>query len=128
MSVHSLISLTHYIFYYGIDTTVTPSSLTRLSTPPYDTFTLNCAIGITPTTFMHNITYSWPQEDIYGVGNVTSSGLESTLTVDITDGISSDTSTFICNANVTIIGVSDIAMTTDNVTVTVKGIVIYPIC
>ena len=114
-------------FYCAIDTTVTPSSLTRLSIPPYDTFTLNCAIGITPTANMYNIMYSWPQEDIYGVGNVMNNELESTLTVDITDGISSNTSTFICNVAVTIMGVSDIAMTTDSATVIVKGIAIYPI-
>ena len=56
-----------------------------------------------------------------------SSGLESTLAVDITDDISSDTSTFTCIATVTITGVTGIAMTTDSATVTDKGMAIYPI-
>ena len=124
MSVHSL---TQYVFYCTIDTSVTPSSVTRLSIPPYDIFSLNCVVVISPITNMYSVTHSWPQEDIYGVGNVISSGLESNLTVDITDGISSGTSTFTCTANVTITGVTCTAMPTDSATVTVKGIFMYPI-
>ena len=101
--------------------------MTRLNVPPYGMFSLNCVVVISPTTNMYSITYSWPQEDIYGVGNVMSSGLESNLTVGITDGISSGTPTFTCIATVTITGVTGTAMPTNSATVTVKGIFIYPI-
>ena len=120
-------SLTQYIFLCTIDTSVTPSSVTRLNIPPYDIFSLNCVVVISPITNMYSVAHLWPQEDTYGVGNVMSSGLESNLIVDITDGISSGTSTFTCTANVTITGVTGTAMTTDSATVTVKGIFIYPI-
>ena len=120
-------SLTQYIFLCTIDTSVTPSSVTRLNIPPYDIFSLNCVVVISPITNMYSVAQLWLQEDTYGVGNVMSSGLESNLIVDITDGISSGTSTFTCTANVTITGVTGTAMTTDSATVTVKGIVIYQI-
>ena len=60
----------------------------------------------------------------YEVGNVMNNGLDSNLTVY---GISSGTFIFTCNVNVTIIGAIGTAMTSDSVTVIVKGIAIYPI-
>ena len=88
-------------------------------------FSLNCVIGITPPTYnIDSVIFSWPQEDIYGVGNVMNSGLESNLTVHV---MSSGTFTFTCIATVTINGATGTAIITDSVTATIKGIVIYPI-
>ena len=96
-----------------------------MDTGPYNRFSLNCVIDITPPTYnTDSVIFSWPQEDIYGVGNVMNNGLESNLTVN---DISSGTFIFTCNANVTIIGAIGTAVTTDSVTVIVKGIAIYPI-
>ena len=80
-------------------------------------------VVISPTTNMYNV--YWPQEDMYGVGNVMNNGLESNLTVDITDGLSANTYIYTCT--VTVNGTDGTAMTTDNATVIVKGIAIYPI-
>ena len=111
-----------------INATVTPTNVIRLNTPPYDMFNLSCEIGITPSTYdTDSVIFSWPQEDIYGVGNVMSSGLESTLTVNLNDSLLASTYTYTCNATVNIIGATGTAMPTDSATVTVKGIVIYPI-
>ena len=109
------------------DATVTPTDVTRLNTPPYNRFSLNCTVGITPTTNMYNVTYSWPQEDTYGDGNVMNNELESTLTVNLNDSLLADTHMYTCTATVTITGATGTAMPTDSATVTVKGIVIYPI-
>ena len=113
------------IYSLVIKATVTPTDVIRLNTPPYDMFSLNCVIDITPPTYnTDSVIFSWPQEDIYGVGNVMNNGLESNLTVH---GMSSGTFTFTCNANVTIIGAIGTAITIDSATVIVKGIAIYPI-
>ena len=108
-----------------INATVTPTNVIRLNTPPYDMFSLNCVIGITPPTYnTDSVIFSWSQEDMYGVGNTMNNRLESNLTVH---GMSSGTFTFTCNATVTITGDTGTAMTTDSATVIVKGIFIYPI-
>ena len=108
-----------------INATVTPTNVICLNTPPYDMFSLNCVIGITPPTYnIDSVIFSWSQEDMYGVGNTMNNRLESNLTVH---GMSSGTFTFTCNATVTITGVTGTAMTTDSATVIVKGIFIYPI-
>ena len=115
-----------YVYYTLLsitDATVTPTNVTRLNTPPYDMFSLNCVIGITPFTNMYSV--YWPQEDMYGVGDVMNNGLESNLTVDITDGLSANTYIYTCT--VTVNGTDGTAITTDSVTVIVKGIIIYPI-
>ena len=117
-------SIVHLYVYYTLlsitDATVTPTNVTRLNTPPYDMFSFNCVIGITPPTNMYSV--YWPQEDMYGVGNVMNNGLESNLTVDITDGLSANTYMYTCT--VTVNGTDGTAMTTDNATVIVKGIAI----
>ena len=108
-----------------ISATVTPTNVIRLNTPPYNMFSLNCVIGITPPTYdTDSVIFSWPQDNLYGIGNILNNGLESNLTVH---GMSSGTFTFYCNATVTIIGATGIAIPTDKTTVTVKGIFIYPI-
>ena len=113
------------IFSLVINATVTPTDVIRLNTPPYDMFSLNCVIDITPPTYnTDSVIFSWPQEDIYGVGNVMNNGLESNLTVH---GMSFGTFIFTCNANVTIIGAIGTAMTTDNAIVIIKGIAMFPI-
>ena len=124
-----LIPVSSFTFYsLVINATVTPTKVICLNTPPYDMFSLNCVIDITPPTYdTDSVIFSWPQDDMYGIGNVMNNGLESNLTVNITDGISSGTSTFTCTANVTIIGATGTTIATDSATVTVKGIFIYPI-
>ena len=118
-------SIYFIIYSLVIKVTVTPTDVICLNTPPYDMFSLNCVIDITsPTYNTDSVIFSWPQEDIYGVGSVMNNGLESNLTVH---GMSSGTFTFTCTATVTIIGAIGTAMTSDSVTVIVKGITIYPI-
>ena len=112
------------IYSLVINVTVTPTDVICLNTPPYDMFSLNCVIDITSTYNTDSVIFLWPQEDKYGVGNVMNNRLESSLTVH---GISSGTFIFTCNANVTIIGATGTAITTDSVTVIVKGIAIYSI-
>ena len=106
-----------------IDAAITPTNVIRLNTPPYDIFSLNCVIDITPPTNVYS--FYWPQEDMYGDGIVMNNGLESNLTVNINDSLSANTYMYTCT--VTVSGTDGTAMTTDNATVTVKGIAIYPI-
>ena len=103
--------------------TVSPTDVTRLNTPPYDMFSLNCVISIIPTTNMYSV--FWPQKDMYGDGIVMSNGLESNLTVNINDGLLANT--FIYTCIVIVNGTDDTAIIIDSTTVTVKGIAIYPI-
>ena len=113
----------HYTLLSVTGATVTPTKVTRLNTPPYNMFSLNCVIGIIPTTDMYSV--FWPQKDTYGDGIVMNNGLESKLTVNINDSLLASTYTYTCNVMVN--GTDGTAMTTDSATVTVKGIAIYPI-
>ena len=124
-----LIPVSSFTFYsLVINATVTPTNVIRLNTPPYNMFSLNCVIGITPPTYdTDSVIFSWPQEDINGVGNIMNNGLESTLTVNLNDSLLANTYMYTCTATITIIGATGIAVTTDSATVTIKGIVVYPI-
>ena len=52
------------IYSLVINATVTPTDVIRLNTPPYDMFSLNCVIDITPPTYnTDSIIFSWPQEE-----------------------------------------------------------------
>ena len=121
-----LIPVSSFTFYsLVINATVTPTNVIRLNTPPYNMFSLNCVIGITPPTYdTDSVIFSWPQEDINGVGNIMNNGLESTLTVNLNDSLLANTYMYTCTGTVTVIGATGIAVTTDSATVTIKGIVI----
>uniref|UniRef100_A0A1X7UYG7 protein-tyrosine-phosphatase n=1 Tax=Amphimedon queenslandica TaxID=400682 RepID=A0A1X7UYG7_AMPQE len=102
---------------YVSSVTVTPETVTRLDVSPYNEFTLNCTVTITPSPNNPQIMYLWTD------GSQEVSNMQSGATENILNVVASvmGSFTYTCNASITVNGADGTAMPNDSTSVTIKG-------